>query len=212
MANTPKVLIAAVALLMVAGCASQFRSDVSSWHRLQPPSGETFTIVAKDPMKAGSLEFAAYAGLVSQGLQRMGYRPAQRGTQSDLIVRVDYGLSDARTAIRSYGGYGGWGPYYGPYSFYGPYRGFGRFGYGYGGYGPDIRSYPVYNRELKMEIASAQNPGINLFETRVMSEGRSNRLEEVMPLLVESMFKDFPGPSGVTREVTIDLDENSGSY
>lgn len=211
MANTPKVLIAAVALLMVAGCASQFRSDVSSWHRLQPPSGETFTIVAKDPMKAGSLEFAAYAGLVSQGLQRMGYRPAQRGTQSDLIVRVDYGLSDARTAIRSYGGgYRGWGPY-GPYGW--PYYGYSRFGYGGYGYGgPDIRSYPVYNRELKMEIASAQNPGINLFETRVMSEGRSNRLEEVMPLLVESMFKDFPGPSGVTREVTIDLDENSGSY
>ena len=211
MANTSKVFIAALALLMVAGCASQFRSDVSSWHRLTPPTGETFTIVAKNPMKAGSIEFAAYAGLVSQGLQRIGYRPAPRGTQSDLIVRMDYGLSDARTAIRSFGGYRGWGPY-GPYGFYGPYYGYGRFGYGgyYGG--PDIRSYPVYNRELDMEIATRANPGVNIFESRVMSEGRSNRLEEVMPLLVEAMFKDFPGPSGVTREVTIDLDENRSRY
>ena len=46
----------------------------------------------------------------------------------------------------------------------------------------------------------------------MVSDGRSNRLEEVMPLIVRSAFTDFPGPSGVTREVTIDLDkEHSAS-
>lgn len=211
MANTSKILIAALALLMVSGCAGQFRSDVSNWHRLQQPSGESFVIAAKDPMKAGSLEFAAYASMVGEELRKLGYRPAAQGVTPDLIVRVDYGISDGRTEIRSYG-YSGFGPY-GDFGYYGGFRHrsrFSHYGYGYGGSYNDIRSYPVYNRQLEMEIAAANNPEANLFESRVMSEGRSNRLEEVMPLLVESMFQEFPGPSGVTRRVTIDLEPKSG--
>ena len=63
-----------------------------------------------------------------------------------------------------------------------------------------------------MEISAANNPGVNLFESRVISEGRSNRLEEVMPLMVDAMFQEFPGPSGVTREVTIDLEDGPSRY
>ena len=70
MANPSRLLIALAAVLMLAGCASKFRSDVSSWHRLPPPSGETFVIDAKDPHKQGSLEFQQYAGLVAAELQR----------------------------------------------------------------------------------------------------------------------------------------------
>ena len=207
-----KFFIGVLALLMVSGCAGKFRSDVSSWHRLQQPSGETFVVTAKDPMKAGSLEFAAYAGMMAEELRKLGYRPVERGGKPDLIVRVDYGVSDGRTEVRSYnyGGYGGWGPY--GWGHYGHYSRFGYWGSPYGPGYSDIRSYPVYNRKLEMEIAAAGNPNANIFESRVMSEGRSNRLEEVMPLLVESMFQEFPGPSGVTRRVTIDLENSTRSY
>ncbi|MEN3952177.1 DUF4136 domain-containing protein [Iodidimonas sp. SYSU 1G8] len=207
MANTSKIIVALAAVLMLAGCASKFRSDVSSWHRLPAPSGETFVIDAKDPRKQGSLEFAQYASLVAAQLERVGYRSAARGGQPDLIVRLDYGLDGAREKVRSSGGglYGGYYGYHRP--FWGPY------GWGYGGFDdyPDVRSYTVYQRKLEMEIADARNPGQNLYETRVVSDGRSNRLEEVMPLMVRTLFEEFPGPSGVTREISIDLDKAPAS-
>ncbi len=212
MTNHAKFLIVIATALVVTGCAGKFRSDVSSWHRLQQPSGETFVVVAKDEAKRGSLEFAQYSGFVAEQLRMIGYRPVAQGATPDLVVRVDYGIGDPRTDIRSYN-YGGFrGGYYG-YHHWGHFRPYSRFGYpGYGYGGTDIRSYPVYTRRLEMEIAAANNPDVNLFESRVMSEGRSNRLEEVMPLMVQSMFQDFPGPSGTTREVTIDLEESSSRY
>ena len=210
MANKAKILLVVAAALAIAGCAGKFRSDVSSWHRLQQPSGETFVVLAKDQAKQGGLEFAQYSGLVAEQLRLIGYRPVAPGGQPDLIVRVNYSIGDPRTEIRSYN-YGSFHGHYGRHfsrGFYGhPYYGRG-FGHG----GSDIRSYPLYSRRLEMEIAAAVNPDVNLFESRVISEGRSNRLEEVMPLMVESMFQDFPGPSGITREVTIDLEEGSSRY
>ncbi len=204
MATSSRLLIVLVAALALAGCASKFRSDVSSWHRLPPPSGETFVIDAKDPRKQGSLEFQQYSSLVAAELQRVGYRPAARGAQPTLIVRFDYGLDGAREKVRStdtgfYGGgyFGYHRPSWGPW---------GGYGFGYDDY-PDVRSYTVYQRRLELEIAAADNPGQNLYESRVVSDGRSNRLEEVMPLMVRTLFTDFPGPSGVTREISIDLDK-----
>ncbi len=204
MANPSRILVALAAVLMLAGCASKFRTDVSSWHRLPPPSGETFVIDAKDPRKQGSLEFQQYAGLVAAELQRVGYRPAPRGAEPTLVVRFDYGLDGAREKVRSYesGFYGG-----GYFGYHRPYWGPGwGAGYGFDDY-PDVRSYTVYQRRLELEIAAAGNPGQNLYETRVISDGRSNRLEEVMPLMVRALFQDFPGPSGVTRQISIDLDK-----
>lgn len=211
MANLRTAIIAITSVLLVAGCTSKFRSDVASFHRLQAPSGESVQIVAKDPGKRGSIEFAQYASLVGEGLWKLGYQPAGVDEKPDLIVRVDYRVGEARAQIRSYGGYGGYG--YGSYGF--GHHGFGHHGlYGPYGYGyphhQDIRSYTIYDRVLEMEIAKADNPDINIFESRVISEGRSNRLTEIMPLMVRSMFQEFPGPSGVTREVSIELDKNSG--
>lgn len=207
MANRKTALIVMASALFLAGCAGSFRSDVSSFHRLQQPSGESVKIVAKDPGKKGSIEFAQYATLVGEELWKLGYRPVSASQAPDLIVRIDYGIDDTRTAVRSYGydyGYGGYG--HGHFGHYGPY---GPYGYGYPGGRSDIRSYPVYTRRLEMEIAGAKAPDANLFESKVISEGRSNRLHEVMPLMVQSMFSEFPGPSGVTREVKIDLERGS---
>ncbi|MBI1179085.1 MAG: DUF4136 domain-containing protein [Alphaproteobacteria bacterium] len=205
MAKTTRLFIALVAVVALAGCASKFRSDVSSWHRLPPPSGETFVVVPKDEKKQGSLEFAQYAGLVANQLEKVGYRAAARGAKPDLIVRFDYGLGDAREKVRTYGGdfYGGYYGYYRP--FWGPYGGWGFPDY------PDVRSYTVYSRMLSLEIAAANNPDQNLYETRVISDGRSNRMEEVIPLMIDALFKDFPGPSGVTREVSIDMPKEPAS-
>ena len=111
------------------------------------------------------------------------------------LQRIDGQLADTGFYGGGYFGYHrpSWGPW-------------GGYGFGYDDY-PDVRSYTVYQRRLELEIAAADNPGQNLYESRVVSDGRSNRLEEVMPLMVRTLFTDFPGPSGVTREISIDLDK-----
>ena len=204
-------LLVVLAGLAVAGCETSVKSDVARFHQLPRPSGETFVILPKDPAKSGSLEFAKYADEIGARLAAVGYQPAAKGTAPDLTVKVDYSVDDGKVEVRSYpssmGGYYGafrhpyYSPWYWDYPWYGP-----------GYYEPDIRSYTVYSRRLEMDIEriDAAGKAQRLFEGRVESRGGDNRLPEVMPYLIQSMFKDFPGPSGVTQRVIIK--EESDNY
>lgn len=199
-------------LLLVTACAGRFEADVSRFHRLAQPGGETIKITALDETKAGSLEFRAYSDMVAQELRRLGYRVVGPEAESELTACVDYGVGSGNTIVRSYGGYSGFGYYrhpwyypWGPYGYYPPYYGYDR----------EVRSYVEYPRWLVLQIVRAdlsrEDPEWMLFDGRVESRGKNERLNEVMPLLVQALFAEFPGPSGETTEVTIKLDE-SRSY
>lgn len=209
-------LIACVGMVLgLASCAQNIKSDVARFHQLQTVSqGASFTIVAKDAAMNGSLEFQQYAGLVRQKLVQQGYQPVNAANASDLVVALDYGVSDGDQVIRTrgaglgggFGQFGGFGrgfhPFYG--GAFGPWGGFGG-----GGFGADVYSYEVFTRDLNMEIykpiGTATAEKTVVFEGKVQSVGRDKRLPEVMPFLVEAMFADFPGESGVTKEVVIEV-------
>lgn len=195
-------LVAALGLLLAA-CSSSIRSDVARFHKLPPSSGESFLIVAKDEAKDGSLEFEQYAGLIRARLMDVGYRPVTEGTPK-MVVEVDYRISDGAEKIKSRPGLG-YGYGYG-------YYGFDHYSYhhyshpywpGYGAYASDIYSVTVYTRALEMDIIRAD--GEKLFEGRAVSIGRDNRMPEIMPYLVQAMFTNFPGESGVTKVVEIEI-------
>lgn len=205
-----RISLIAVLGLLLASCTSSIRSDVARFHKLPAASGESFLIVASDEAKKGSLEFEQYAGLIRARLMDVGYRPVTEGTPQ-LVVEVDYNISDGEEKIRSrpnsgYGfGYYGYGYGYGHHSYhhfsylYGP--GYG----GYGGYSSDIYSVTVYTRKLNMDIVSAG--GEKLFEGRAVSVGRDNKMPEIMPYLVQAMFTNFPGESGITKVVDIETQD-----
>jgi Domain of unknown function (DUF4136) len=208
-------------LLAVSACASQFRSEVQSFHKFtSAPAGESFRIVPLDPNKQGSLEFETYANLVRAEMVRLGFKPVNAGTAADIDVKMGYSLSDPVEKIESrpsLGGYGFGGFGYGFYnsSFYSPvYYGHGGryasawgydpfFGRGFGG-DTEVYSYSQYTRKLNVMMSRSGN-NEQLYDGKVESAGRDNRLPELMPYLVQSMFRDFPGQSGVTRRVVIDL-------
>ncbi|RMF12041.1 MAG: DUF4136 domain-containing protein [Alphaproteobacteria bacterium] len=200
MSRVLKVMLVLTVTLFVAGCASKFKSDVARFHQLPRPSGETFVVVPKDEAKKGSLEFAQYAAQIADRLSAYGYQRTRSEADADLVVRVDYGVDDGKTVVRSYPGTYGFYPYHFHHHFWPYYPGYGQ---------TEIRSYVVYNRKLTMEIAAPS--GEVLFEGRVISQGRDNRLPEVMPYLIEAMFADFPGQSGVTQHVVIE-EGGDGSY
>ncbi|MGI8943299.1 MAG: DUF4136 domain-containing protein [Qipengyuania sp.] len=222
--RTLKLASVPIILAGLAACATPFRADVSRYQtQLPAPTGQTFAVVADDPALVGGLEFAQYADLVEAQMQRLGYTQAADAQGSDLLVRFDYGVDNGRERIRTTGFHD---PFYDPWYGYRPfYR--SRIGYydpfyrsrhglrsryygsrwGYGFYdpwfgGPDIRSYTVYTSGIDLKIDRAAS-GERLFEGKAEAVSTSDRLQYLVPNLVEAMFTDFPGNSGETVRISI---------
>jgi hypothetical protein len=47
-----------------------------------------------------------------------------------------------------------------------------------------------------------------VFEGRALSEGLNGQLSPVMPYILEAVFKDFPGSSGSTKTVKVEVPAN----
>jgi len=195
----------------LAACATPFKADVSRFAaELPAPQGESFAVVAEDPELAGGLEFSMYADLVGQELSELGYVPADSPSEASLLVRFDYDVDNGRERVRSTNV--GAGPAFGPWGGWGRFGGFGfGRGWGFGFYdpwlaGPQVRSYTVYTSGIDLKIDSTAS-GERLFEGKAQAVSRSNRLQTLVPNLVDAIFTDFPGNSGETLRITIRDDD-----
>jgi hypothetical protein len=203
---------AAVAL---SACAQTINTTVSRYQAMPAPQGQTFYVVPDGGMAVnGGLEFQRYAGLVAQQLAARGYRPAQDAQSANMIVQFGYGIDHGQVRYVSE-------PYAGPFGAYGVGL-YGarwgwhrpRFGWGFGGglyswgwddpfwYGGGIDSYVEYHSQVQLHIRQA---GTNapLFDGRVQARSATNRLDVVVPSLVDAMFTGFPGRSGEVVKITI---------
>jgi len=207
-----KIALVPLALAGLAACASPFRADVERFQSALPaPSGQTFTVVADDPRMAGGIEFRNYATLVADHMAHLGYTPVNDTAQADLLVRFDYGVDTGRERVRSSGFYEPWGPWYGyrPYGYGRYYRGFyspyySPWGWGWNDSffgGRDVYSYTVYTSGIQMKIDD--RGGQRLFEGKAQALSTSNRLQYLVPNLVDAMFVGFPGNSGETLRISI---------
>lgn len=202
--------VAPLALLAASACTQPFQANVSRFQALPVPEGQSFAIQASDPRNQGGLEFAQYAGLVSQRLAAYGYRPVEGG-KPDMIVKFDYGVDrgvqktvSRPAAGRPFGpyGYGGFGPYG------------RRWGYGssfYYGWDPfwydpffaqEIDTYTVYTSWADMVIERTAD-GKRLFEGKAKARSLDDALPRLVPNLVEAMFTNFPGQSGEEVKITV---------
>jgi hypothetical protein len=217
-----KLKLAAVPLILagLAACAQPFNAKVSRFQsQLPAPQGQTFTVVADDPALAGGLEFSQYASLVADRMAALGYTPVNTPQTANLIVHFDYGVDKGRERVRSTGfgrdpfyspwygygsGYGGWGRPIGYYGRPGFHGGFGS-SWGYGWQDPffdnGYESYTVYTSGIELKIDSRN--GGRLFEGKAEAVSTSNRLQYVVPNLVEAMFTGFPGNSGETVRISV---------
>ncbi len=211
-----------VVLTLTAACSEPFTARVARFQSLPAPGGQTFTIQSRDPHKAGGLEFATYANLVTQRLEAVGYRPAADPRAATLVVNFDYAVTNPRERIETRPGFGyGYGPYgFGYGGFYGRGFGYGGFGYGgwgYGGFGgfggfgdyPETYSYTVYNSHVDLRINRAAD-NLSVFEGRAETVATTNDLTKLVPNLITAIFTNFPGNSGQTVRVQIDQKHPEG--
>ncbi len=218
-----------VVLTLTAACATPFEARVARFQSLPAPGGQTFTIQSHDPHKAGGLEFATYANLVTQRLVAVGFRPAPDPRSATLVVNFDYAVTNPRERVETTPGfgYGGFGPYggfggigyrggygrgfgYGGFGYGGfGYGGYGGYGYGFGGY-PETYSYTIYNSHVDLRINRAAD-NVSVFEGRAETVATTNDLTKLVPNLITAIFTNFPGNSGQTIRVQVDAKHPDGT-
>ena len=202
------------AALGLSACATGLATNVTRYQAMPPAQGQTFMVVPGTGLAAsGGLEFQRYAALVAQHLQAQGYRPAADLKSADMVVQFGYGVDNGQTRVVEdpfayRRGFGPWGdPFYS--GFYYPrigYRSAYHWGWNdpfwYGGGGSGIRSYIEYHGEIGLHIR--QNvTNAPLFDGRAIARSRTNRLDVLLPSLVDAMFTGFPGQNGETVKITI---------
>jgi hypothetical protein len=208
---------AAVAILALAGCASPkfVTSDVTRFHALtEAPQGRTFAIVALDEDQESSFAFKQFADLMNQRLSELGLKQYTGGggpTNADYVVTLRYAVSGPTADVRTR--YSGFGPRMGFGFGYGPYWGRGPFGYM--GYDPfwddhyDIETRQLFTRRVEVNVFRGATYNSDrkerVFEGRAVSSGLNGQIEPVMPYILDAIFAEFPGRSGETRTVSVEV-------
>lgn len=203
-----RVLAAVLVLLTVsvslAACGPRMvEADVTRFSQRPegPPPGSVTIVPAAE--QVGSLEFEAYADLVAEELRRHGFRPvpADAVPPADYTVRLSWGVGEAVTQV-----YSSPSTLYGGSTFYGRRSGWG-LGMGFPlGAAERVDSYTLYPKSLTVAMRPAgtgPGSGSNVFEGRAVSTAGGASVQPVMPYLIEAVFTNFPGRSGVTEEVRI---------
>jgi hypothetical protein len=197
-----------LAALGVSACAGSITSTVSRYQAMPAPQGQTFFVVPGEGMAAnGGLEFQRYAGLVAQQMQARGYTPAASPQSATMLVQLGYIVDKGQVRYvedpfyrsRLYDPF-----YYSP--FYYPRFGYrSRFSYGWNDpfwYGGGVDSYVEYHSQVDLHIRAART-NQPLFDGRAQARSQTNRLDVVIPSMVEAMFSGFPGRNGETVKITI---------
>jgi len=215
LSRTLLVLAAPAALLSLGGCATGFPAQVSRFQQMPAPTGQSFVIRAADPADRGGIEFGQYADLVRRHLLALGYSEAPSAATASLMVTLDYGVDHGRQRVETrpslglgaWGGYGGWGGFRRPF--------YPRFGYAryrspfYWGWDDpfwfgrtELDVSTVYTSFLDMDIKRTAD-GKSVFEGTARARSETDRLQVLVPNLVEAMFTGFPGNSGETVKITV---------
>ena len=223
--NRAKLAAAAVFSLGLAGCANNFNANVSRFQsQLPAPAGQTFAVVSDDPALDGGIEFSSYARLVTDRMAALGYTPAASPASAALLVRFDYGVDKGHERIQSVGPRSD--PFFNPWYGYGRMGYWGRPGFGrYGGfYGHGLWGYgwndPWFDNDYERETVYTSGIGLKivrradnarLFEGKAEAVSTSNRLQYLVPNLVEAMFTGFPGNSGETVRISVAPEKKTAS-
>lgn len=208
------LVTAAAALgLLLSGCASTIRSDVTTFHQWPADLPDKSYVFEAPAAQDDTLELRSYQNVVRGELGRLGFREAGASAAPALKVAMRFTTTDVPVRVIE--------PFYPYYSsmrfayaspFYRPHWGGRRHGGGFYSpfYDPFVYGMPMYaesvehyyKREVQVAIKSAAD-GRRLFDVTVHNTSREPSSPVIMPVLVQSAFVGFPGVSGAARRVEL---------
>ena len=213
-----RLALALITLLIasiLSGCATMLSGRASQFHALDGTPRSFWIVPAKE--QQGSLEFASYAKLLRSELVGKGWREAATFMEADVAVFMQYAISAGREVTFSYPVFGsvptGTSTTTGTVSTFGgvstinatttQQTTLGVVGSGVGSRTEFDRALRVtmysmdaYRRDRSME---------RVYEGMLRSSGSTGELPAVMPALIHGMFQVFPGESGGTRNITVEI-------
>lgn len=214
------------ALLMLAvaisGCGTIVKSNITVFHKLPQQNKVVEYAFVPYSYQKNSLEYATYMGYIKQELAKHNYALVPR-SQASVYVKLDYAIGNGKVKTESIPTYGKTGvsgsTTYATDNSYGTLNNYGSYGT-YNGtssstsrttYTPTYgvtgsRSYSVthYTRKVKLQMINKKT-NQSVYEAKITSEGRSGQIGSVMPYMIKALFKDFPGKSGSTKQVSIPM-------
>ena len=206
------ILLLIGASLLLAGCATTIRNEVTAFHEWPAALPDKSFIFERSAAQDNDLEYRRYESLVREQLLRQGFADAETPQAAQLKVALAYGIDSrevrvVESVLIDPGWYGP--PFYDPYfgrpwrrGYYGPF--YDPFWFSPPLVVPRETNYEVFTRHLKITIARAAD-GRKLYEVTVRSEGRIGSLAAVMPTMIRAAFAEFPGPSGIPRQIDLPL-------
>ncbi len=207
------IIAAATATMLLSGCATTIRSDVTTFHQWPADLPDKTYVFEAPHVQDDTLELRSYQNVVRGELGRLGFREAASGAAPALKVGMRISTTDVpvrvlepmylhySASMRFYphpfyrspwGGRRYGGMFYSP--FYDP------FWYGMPMYTERVRHF--YKRELQVAIKAAGD-GKRLFDVTVHNTSTEPSSPVIVPALVQSAFIGFPGVSGVARRVEL---------
>jgi len=199
-----------VAAIGLSACAQSLNATVSRYQAMPAPQGQSFAVVPGRGMAAeGGLEFQRYAAVVGQQLAARGYTPAANVGSASMIVQLGYGVDHGQVRyVEEPGMWDGFGGgFWGGAGFYRSRFAWGRPRFAFGWNDPfwfdgGLDSYVEYHGEVDLHIRAAGS-GQPLFDGRAQARSDTNRLDVLVPDLVEALFTGFPGQNGEVVKITI---------
>ena len=210
-----RILVLAAALLLT-GCAPvgmSVHTQYTPFHSISGTlQGKSFTVVPNKEQE-GSLEFITYASYVKVELLKKGLQESPV-SESDYVVFMNYTIDNGKTVTFDYPVFGQTGTSgsftTGSVNSSGGFSAMTTTTPTFGVVGTSQGSSEVFTRVLKLEMAvktDFTNGKINkVYECKAISQGSSNQLAEIVPIMVHSVFVDFPGESGIAKRVVLPMD------
>ncbi len=207
-----RIVVAMTVLLGLSACASTkyVVSDVTRFHALASmPSGQAFAIVAVGSEQEQSIAFRQFGDLINARLSALGMKQFS-GTAgpggADYVVTLEYDAQGPTPDVRSRSSSVSFGFGYGNLN-----RPFG-YGFGYSPFFDDFNyteTRQMFTRRVSLNMYKgatyASGPKERVFEGRATSTGLNSQVETVMPYMLDAIFKEFPGQTGRTRTVAVEV-------
>jgi hypothetical protein len=212
-----KKLIIIFFITILFGCNTlQVRTSSTTFHGNDHIQRGEISVMPIDKNQENSLEFKHVSEYLLAKLYEVKYLPSSSNEKSQYETYITYGIDNGNTSTTSvplFGRTGGGTSYtYGTVS----------TGNGlatvtgttttmptYGVVGSKTVNETVYKRVVNIDIYR-KNPNktaIKVYEIKAISSGSCGNINSVLFIIIDAVFKNFPGVNGIPKTVEIPLDK-----
>ena len=211
-----KHVLFTILYISIAGCISpKVVTNTTAFYVPTFNMAGTIAVLPSEKPVQNTLEFAHYRSLIEKQLTLQGYSIQTDPEQSEYIAFVSFGIDNGKptTVVTPVIGQTSGGYTYNTGTYISPD---GPKTYTYTGYrmptygvvSSTTRTQTDYTRAIALDIVEAksmqkQGKPVKVYEGRAKSTGSCSEIAAVFDVMLDALFKDFPGENGKVRVIKV---------